>query len=756
MTDAVSVASVGAIRMRSELATMPDSNSNEAAADGELTDLERPSLKKKSKLDRKAAKLAMAESGEWMACKQFLAQKKRYCSLRRMEGSEYCFNHQPEGQGGGAGSTGAKRMPCPLDPSHTVAEHDVDKHVLRCNKAKKDAELQHNPCYRANTNSGSCSAEEAEEVMSFRRAIGQKHQPWAPVNPPPSASAGSVTSAAATPDSGAAVSTWERTDDSAADAAEIDDDDVEAAAAGAAKVGGRYLDAILAGSTAIVLRSLVSKIQTWIEAHAKPVADWRQQTLCIPQAEGILADARAAGGGVSKKGLLRHEIQQASIVSHMACAGLVPGIAPAAAATLASTSQFQHAECDSRSSAGNDAATSDGDNANKREDNGNVWFVEFGAGRGKLSLALDRVRPSSRIVLIDRASVKRKADTTLRREQREKGSNTVFERVRMDIAHLHLRGVHQLWNENTAAAGAGATSTLTAPDAAASSHADTLSVSTATPTRVVAMGKHLCGGATDLALRSLAQTFACGYGAGVAGDADGGGGCAASTGPAAVAGDSASVTSAAAPPPATSTTLLHGIAIATCCHHSCNWESYVGKAWWRDTLHGTPAEFEGCRVLTSWAIIGAGRPADEKAGQSNASNENAAVESISTDVDGAIVGGGDASASSYPMLPADLATRSPHLSTLEWERSLSRQERIAIGRACKRLIDAGRVNYLRRTFRPVGDGGTAGCSMVTAAGSSTTPAASTASGPAAPDARLVHYCSEDITPENCLLLATVK
>ena len=62
---------------------------------------------------------------------------------------------------------------------------------------------------------------------------------------------------------------------------------------------------------------------------------------------------------------------------------------------------------------------------------------------------------------------------------------------------------------------------------------------TSDPAPVVVVAKHLCGAATDLALRAVANS-------------------------------------------ATAGQRVRGLGIATCCHHACSWEDYCGADWLRE------------------------------------------------------------------------------------------------------------------------------------------------------------------------------
>ncbi|CAI5746382.1 unnamed protein product [Peronospora destructor] len=105
----------------------------------------------------------------------------------------------------------------------------------------------------------------------------------------------------------------------------------------------------------------------------------------------------------------------------------------------------------------------------------NAAFVELGAGRGMLSLALAQMLPESLYVLIDRAHTRGKADRFIggegKGEEAAKVKSTTL-RAKIDIRHLNFAGMPEILDKS-----------------------------------VVCMSKHLCGVATDLSLRAIAQTI---------------------------------------------------------------------------------------------------------------------------------------------------------------------------------------------------------------------------------------------------------
>ena len=96
------------------------------------------------------------------------------------------------------------------------------------------------------------------------------------------------------------------------------------------------------------------------------------------------------------------------------------------------------------------------------------------------------------------------------------------------------------------------------------------------PKEVVIVAKHLCGVATDLALRSL-ECFRRPV-VGAFGDA---------VTDAATAGVSAQAKAKA-----------KGVAIATCCHHACNWADYTGKKFFQDEVMNKPCNPKEHHKLT--------------------------------------------------------------------------------------------------------------------------------------------------------------
>ncbi|XP_023734899.1 tRNA:m(4)X modification enzyme TRM13 isoform X2 [Lactuca sativa] len=144
--------------------------------------------------------------------------------------------------------------------------------------------------------------------------------------------------------------------------------------------------------------------------------------------------------------------------------------------------------------------------------------VEFGAGRGYLTQMLADCYGVSKVFLIERKSYKLKADRSLRQKE-----SLMLERLRIDIEDLNLNAIGSLQG-----------------------------------VPYLAIGKHLCGPATDMTLRC----------------------CVGENG---------------------STSYLRGLSIATCCHHLCQWKHYINKSFFL-SQGMSKDEFHAVTWFTSWAV----------------------------------------------------------------------------------------------------------------------------------------------------------
>ncbi|XP_076028059.1 tRNA:m(4)X modification enzyme TRM13 homolog isoform X2 [Genypterus blacodes] len=207
---------------------------------------------------------------------------------------------------------------------------------------------------------------------------------------------------------------------------------------------------------------------------------------------------------------------------------------------------------------------------------GGRCFVEFGAGRGKLSHWIHGALGAHRdlhFLLVERSSTRFKVDG----KHQEDGVQ--FERLQVDIQHLDLSKQNSL--------------------------------------PLVGVGKHLCGAATDLSLRCLLERS----GSEVALKAEPPCKRFKPSEPTADLGLAADRSERPVPVPGPGCEALEvlGLAVALCCHHRCEWRHYVGKEFFLQRGLGA-AEFAAFCRMSSWATCGL-RPANQDGSTSDGTNQ---------------------------------------------------------------------------------------------------------------------------------------
>lgn len=154
-------------------------------------------------------------------------------------------------------------------------------------------------------------------------------------------------------------------------------------------------------------------------------------------------------------------------------------------------------------------------------------FIEFGAGKALLTYWLGQIikdKSNSCVLLVDRSSHRHKNDNKLRKED----NRLVIKRIRADIADLRLNQVVEIQ-----------------------------------PIKYkVGIAKHLCGTATDLAIRCLTKAM----------------------------NNEPKID-------------VRGLVLAFCCHHKCEYSSYVGREYLRQ-CDFTANDFSILCSIVSWATCG--------------------------------------------------------------------------------------------------------------------------------------------------------
>mmetsp|Transcript_9892 Transcript_9892/g.18004 ORF Transcript_9892/g.18004 Transcript_9892/m.18004 type:complete len:375 (+) Transcript_9892:1819-2943(+) len=173
------------------------------------------------------------------------------------------------------------------------------------------------------------------------------------------------------------------------------------------------------------------------------------------------------------------------------------------------------------------------------------------------------------------------------------------------------------------------------------------------PQKCVCMSKHLCGPACDLAIGSMSR-----------------------------------VQPSIRRPPC---------ALASCCHYLCTWQSFSGKAFWLK-LGLDQQDFEVAVTVSQWASLKHEKQSNSK------TNAGAATDATHTFALGEL----DHNSTTINPLPdlsqiaqvACVALSSapmppPFVSSQEFERTFSRQEKASLGVQLKQLLDLSRVSRLQ-------------------------------------------------------------
>ncbi|XP_064549757.1 tRNA:m(4)X modification enzyme TRM13 homolog [Drosophila montana] len=83
-------------------------------------------------------------------CAHWVQRKKRYCKMSPNKGSLFCGAHEPPSEATSENAD-TERIPCPLDPKHTVFKRKLTKHLTICNAREQISTL---PYIHKNINAG--------------------------------------------------------------------------------------------------------------------------------------------------------------------------------------------------------------------------------------------------------------------------------------------------------------------------------------------------------------------------------------------------------------------------------------------------------------------------------------------------------------------------------------------------------------------------------------------------------------------------
>lgn len=268
----------------------------------------------------------------------------------------------------------------------------------------------------------------------------------------------------------------------------------------------------------------------------------------------------------------RHVLQQASILGNLEDFGVLK--------KSCASSNVAMKHCDSNGASENDTDV--------------PAVVEFGAGRGYLTQMLADCYGINKVLLVERKAYKLKADRSLRQKE-----SLTLERLRIDIEDLNLNGVEPLQG-----------------------------------VAYIAIGKHLCGPATDMTLRCCVREQ-CGQ---------------------VIAAE------------AQDCCYFRGSAIATCCHHLCQWKNYINKRYISD-LGFTKEDFHAISWFTSWAV-------DADHGSNFSSTEFMTRHEIMSEM-------------------KEFGLDSEVRGVGEMVRDMKPIDRAVLGFMCKDIIDMGRLMWVK-------------------------------------------------------------
>ncbi|KAL2486676.1 methyltransferase [Abeliophyllum distichum] len=361
-------------------------------------------------------------------CKFWLPKKNRFCANSPFNNSSFCGNHTQRSDG--------RWIPCPIDPTHSVLEENLEGHLNRCPLLKQAQSLSRQPYYQKGVNAGHDDDDEEEEEEE-----------------------------------------------------EEEEKNLQSSGVKDSSVTSEMKRNAVYAMTVTEFSKLIARIKS---VHATVCNDIRD-SFKILETCSIWTNRE-----VDKKLPYqeRHVLQQASILGNLEEFGVLK--------KSCASSNVASKHCDS--------------NGESENYNDVPAVVEFGAGRGYLTQMLADCYGIKKVLLVERKSYKLKADRSLRQKEL-----LTLERLRIDIEDLNLNGVEPLQG-----------------------------------VAYMAIGKHLCGPATDMTLRCCI-------------------------------GEQSYQDIAAE---AQASCYFRGLAIATCCHHLCQWKKLYN--WAVDADHGSIFTSKDC------------------------------------------------------------------------------------------------------------------------------------------------------------------
>eukprot|EP01039_Chlorochromonas_danica_P006504 gene6504-7171_t len=254
--------------------------------------------------------------------------------------------------------------------------------------------------------------------------------------------------------------------------------------------------------------------------------------------------------------------------------------------------------------------------------------IEFGAGKGLLTQSIAMADYQASCILIERSSNRHKIDRFLIEEDYK------IERLRMDIRHCFLPKVPGIIN-------------------------------CLPGTQIVAVAKHLCGLASDLAIHSLSHLMGDHY----------------------------------------RQHIHRGLAVATCCHHACNAMDYVGWEW-LDQCGFHMGEFEFLKKWSGWAHLDRSISSVERSQRRRRGSKRPLKSDGSSNIEeeeseGEREGEDEVEDEHTQPMASISATGGSGSGSGGMNRpvSIAEEDMPMIGKKIKRILDYGRVLYLRNVLK---------------------------------------------------------
>jgi hypothetical protein len=120
-----------------------------------------------SKAGAKALKNSLKEDGKWAQCMFWIAHKQRYCGMARVAGTQHCGVHVNDGTLGASVRGKGERIPCPIDPTHSIYKNQLESHLKVCNRKRGREEMEAQLYFSKDINSGPAGSYSAEEAAAL-------------------------------------------------------------------------------------------------------------------------------------------------------------------------------------------------------------------------------------------------------------------------------------------------------------------------------------------------------------------------------------------------------------------------------------------------------------------------------------------------------------------------------------------------------------------------------------------------------------